>query len=124
MINSKKANLKIFKDWMKKNLPFFCQKSSWIFIMLLILAAGYLVYLWYFFVFNFSWNQTEREFYLREKSQDVSLNAEKLEATVSEYSRKQNELKKEPSKIEDIFHLKQQSSPSVEESISEVGRKD
>jgi hypothetical protein len=104
-----KINIKNWKqpsEWLKKIQSFWIAKIVWIFIALLIFSAAYLFYVWYFFVFNFSWSEDKKQEYLNIHGKDITLDENKFNEVADEFSKRKEkyDIKSEP--VKDIFQIK------------------
>lgn len=85
---------------------FLASKASWIFVIFLIALFGYLIYIWYFFVFNLSWGGENKDDYLRQKDNEVILDVSRLDDILAESQRRRENFSQEIPSIRDIFQIR------------------
>ncbi len=75
-------------------------------MIILILVVMYLVYIWYFFILNPSWNEEKKRQYLETHGIDVMLDEKRFEKVVDKFSTRGEIYNLNPEPARDIFQLK------------------
>lgn len=101
-----------FKNWKKcgeffKKIPsFWTSKITWIFLIILVISSAYLVYVWYFFVFNSDWSEEKKQEYLNIHGKEVMFDEKKFNGVVDKFSKRKESYNFKSETIKDIFQLK------------------
>ena len=90
----------------KTCVDFLISWNRWIIISLAILLAGYFCYVWYFFIFNPSWDENRKAEYINQNMKNATLNSKKYDAVVSRIEEREKASEGEEEEIKDIFRLK------------------
>lgn len=98
-------NPESLKEFFNRSKRSVSAKTAWLFMLIILAIFGYLIYIWYFFVFNLSWGDENREEYMRQKDQEVILDSSRLEKILSESERKKESFPEEVVVGKDIFGL-------------------
>lgn len=102
----KLKNWREYLEFIKKISAFWTTKITWIFLVVFVIAAAYLVFIWYFYVFNSKWSDTRKQEYINLNGKEIILDQEKLNLVIKIFSeRKENNNPGNASTI-DVFHLK------------------
>jgi len=94
------------KELPGKAASFFIRKSGWILTFIAMLLLGYFGYLWYAYVTNPQWSDSQKQEYISTKESAISFDQKGFDSVISEIEKRKNEYDNKASGVTDIFRLK------------------
>lgn len=104
-MNFKKNGIKIKELW-GEVASFFVRKSGWVLTLIALLLLGYFGYLWYVYVANPRWSDSQKQEYISTKESAISFSQKGFDSVISEIEKRKNEYDNKINDVPDIFRLK------------------
>ena len=89
-----------------KVASFFVRKSGWVLTFIALLLLGYFGYLWYAYVANPQWSDSQKQEYISTKENAISFDQKGFDSVISEIGKRKNEYDNRISNAPDVFRLK------------------
>jgi hypothetical protein len=94
-----------------KELPgevssFFIRKSGWVLALVAVLLLGYLGFLWYAYVTNPQWSETQKQEYISTRESAISFDQKGFNSVISEIEKRKSDYDNRINDVPDIFRLK------------------
>ncbi|PIP28469.1 MAG: hypothetical protein COX29_01055 [Candidatus Moranbacteria bacterium CG23_combo_of_CG06-09_8_20_14_all_35_22] len=105
----KLRKLFVFNFSRRSLLDFFYKKLQWLALLIILLSAGFLIFLWYNYIFASQWDDARVQEYIQIKKDknEAVFNRENFEKIIQESNARNTEFEKPLDNLEDIFRLKQ-----------------
>ncbi len=92
-----------WKVYAKRTGSFLVKKSRWIMIFLVLLEAGYGIYLCYAYVYNPSWSETRKQAYINSQENGTVFNKNEFDAVIARIQDRKNAYRSSTASVPDIF---------------------
>lgn len=90
----------------KKLGEFIGNKERYVLFLAVAIFFGYCGYLWYTYVYNYQWNDAEKQAYISTKKSSVAFDRENFEKVLDEIKARQSEYDETIENQRDIFDVK------------------
>lgn len=90
----------------KKLGEFISNKEKYVLFLVAAIFFGYCGYLWYAYVYNYQWNDAEKQAYINTKKSSVAFDRKNFEKVLDEIKARQTEYDKTIENQRDIFNTK------------------
>lgn len=104
-IKNIKTKISLNISW-KNIASFLNKKSHWILIIICLSFFSYCAYLWYVYITNPHWSDSQKQEYTKTKQKEILFNKGKFDEVVSSLENRKSEYEKKIDKVPDIFRLK------------------
>ena len=89
-----------------KAASFFVRKSGWVLTFIVMLLLGYFGYLWYAYVANPQWSDSQKQKYISTKESAISFDQKGFDSVISEIGKRKSEYDNKINNALDVFRLK------------------
>jgi hypothetical protein len=87
-------------------IDFLEKRNHWMLLLIFVALAGYLVFIWHSYIYDYHWSENKKQEYLKTKEKDSVFSRERFGKSVSDVQRRKDEYRKNLEDWPDIFRLK------------------
>ncbi len=98
-------NIKINElgKYFKKSGNFLAKKIRWIMVLLVLIEAGYGIYLWYSYVYNPTWSEARKQAYINSQENATVFNKNEFDTVITRTQERDNAYRSNVATVTDVF---------------------